>query len=333
MFKYLSEKNFLFLISFFLIIFIFINYIHNTGEKFNVNNEGSLKLFDNLEFKNNINEKLVAEESYEAILNKDCQVTGSMHDRHKVRWVKSFFLKNIFQFSNKLNSNSPYYLNILIHSFIIFLTLIFLNKAFNLNISHIFLFLLYICFVFQQSLGEYSYSIFEMFFLTVSLLASKKKNITLFILATSLAVLNRESGFIILFTWLIFNKNFKQFLLIFLIVFLIFIFLNLKTINCIIDPKFFIPLEYQEGQVNLSDIKSLSSFSFLKLLLINFLIPFGLIAYNFYKFKIKNTYFGLIVLIYLVTFIIATPLHHIAVRLILLPLIFLSFFPPPKQAN
>jgi len=333
MFKYFNEKNFIFLISFFLIIFIFINYIHNSSEKFNVTNEGNFKLFSNLEFKDNINKKLLNEESYESILNKDCQVTGNMHDRHKVRWVKSYFLKNIFQFFDRLNSNSPYYVNILIHSFIIFITLIFLNKTFNLNVAHIFLFLFYIAFVFQHSLGEYSYSIFEMFFLTISLLASKKKNIILFVVTTSLAVLNRESGFIILLTWLIFNKNFKQFFLIFIIVFLIFIFLNFKTINCMINPKFFIPFEHQDGQVNLTDISSIGGFSFLKLLLINFLIPFGLVAYNFYKFKIKNTYFGLIVLFYLATFIIATPLHHVAVRLILLPLIFLSFFPPKEQAN
>ena len=135
MFKYLNEKNFLFLLSLFLIIFIFINYIHNNGKKFNVTNEGTIKLFNNLEFKDNINKELVAEESYEIILNKDCQVTGNMHDRHKVRWVKSYFLKNTFQFFYKLNSNSPYYLNILIHSFIIFLTLILLNIAFTFKVS------------------------------------------------------------------------------------------------------------------------------------------------------------------------------------------------------
>ena len=59
MFKYFNEKNFIFLISFFLIIFIFINYIHNSSEKFNVTNEGNFKLFSNLEFKDNINKKLL----------------------------------------------------------------------------------------------------------------------------------------------------------------------------------------------------------------------------------------------------------------------------------
>ena len=165
-----------------------------------------------------------------------------------------------------------------------------------------------------------------MFFASVALFASKRKNIILFLLITLLAVLNRESGFIILFTWLIYNKNFKEFLVFFLIIMTIFLLINFKTINCMLNPKFFIPLSPQEGQVNFNDFGSINIFSLIKLVFINYLIPFGIIFYNYYKLNIKNNYFILIVVIYLFTFLIATPAHHLAVRLIILPLIIFSFY-------
>ena len=50
--------------------------------------------------------------------------------------------------------------------------------------------------------------------------------------------------------------------------------INYETINCIINPKFFIPLEKQQGQLNLSDLSSVNIFSLLKTIIINFLIQY-----------------------------------------------------------
>ena len=72
-----------------------------------------------IEFKNNINQELTSDQNYEKIIYGECNVTGNMHDRHKVRWVKSLLLKNIFQISSKINSQSPYYVNIILHSLLI----------------------------------------------------------------------------------------------------------------------------------------------------------------------------------------------------------------------
>ena len=47
-----------------------------------------------LRIQKNINEILVSEKTYETVLSKECEVTGNMHDRHKVRWIK-------YQFSNQ----------------------------------------------------------------------------------------------------------------------------------------------------------------------------------------------------------------------------------------
>ena len=97
-----------------------------------------------------------------------------MHDRHKVRWVKSLVLKNIFQKAYNIKDTSPYYLDILIHSLLIFLTLIMLNRIYDLEKYFTLLFLLYITFIFNHYIGEYSYSIFEMFLLQQDCILVKK---------------------------------------------------------------------------------------------------------------------------------------------------------------
>ena len=331
--KIFHEKNLLLILSFFFIIFVFINFIHNSSSKYKLIENNIFSKLNNIEFKDNFNKTLTSNESYDSIINGDCEITGDMHNRHKVRWVKSYFLKNIFQISNNLNTNLPYYVNILLHSFLIFATLFFLDKTFNLKKKYIIFFLLYITFIFQGYLGEYSYSIFEMFFFSVALFASKRKNLFLFCLVSSLAVLNRESGFILLVIWLIFNDNYKQFLLSLILTLLVFLSLNFNTINCMINPKFFIPLERQEGQINFSDLKSINIFSLTKLFMINFIIPFGIIFYNFLKNKIKNNFFVLVTFVYFFTFLIATPIHHAAVRLVILPLIILSFYLGKKNTT
>ena len=103
--KNFNEKNLLLLISFFLIIFIFINFTHKHFESFTIKDDNSYSRLTNIEFKNNINKNLTSDPVYETILTKKCEITGNMHDRHKVRWIKFLLLKNIFQVSEKLNSN------------------------------------------------------------------------------------------------------------------------------------------------------------------------------------------------------------------------------------
>jgi len=326
--KFVSNNfdNILNLSAFILIIFVFINFIHNSSEKYQLVENNVYTKINTFEFKKNINDSLIADSTYAYTLDKNCEITGNMHDRHKVRWVKALFLKHIFKISHSANPSSPYYVNILLHSFLIFLTLIFLNKAFKLEKIFIIFFLLYITFIFQQYLGEYSYSIFEMFFVSIALYASKNKNILLLTLVSLLAVLNRESGFLIPLVWLIFNSDYKKLIICFGIVFTTFFALNFNLIECLFNPKFFIPLERQEGQINISDLKYSNIFSVGKLLIINFIFPFGIIILNYIKSNIKNNFFVIIVSLYFLMFLFATPMHHVAVRMIILPLIFTSFY-------
>ncbi|RPG94525.1 MAG: hypothetical protein CBE23_002055 [Candidatus Pelagibacter sp. TMED263] len=321
-----KTENILNLSAFILIIFVFINFIHNSSDRYQLVENNTYVKMSNNEFKKNINNLLIADSTYAYKLDKKCEITGNMHDRHKVRWVKALFLKHIFKISHSTNPSLPYYVNILLHSFLIFLTLIFLNKAFKLEKIFIVFFLLYITFVFQQHLGEYSYSIFEMFFVSIALYASKNKNILLLSLVSILAVLNRESGFLIPLIWLIFNSDYKKLIICFGVVFTTFFALNFNLIECLFNPKFFIPLERQEGQVNISDLKYSNFFSVGKLLIINFIFPFGIIILNYIKSNIKNNFFVIIVSLYFLMFLFATPIHHVAVRMIILPLIFTSFY-------
>jgi len=332
--KNFNEKNLLLLVSFFLIIFIFNNFTHkhfNSFNSFKIKDGSSYLNLTNIEFKNNVNKKLTSDPVYETILTKKCEITGWMGDRHKVRWVKYLLLKNIFQASEKLNSNLPYYINIFLHSLLILFSIIFLNQTFVLKKIHIIFFLLYVSFIFQHHLGEYSFSVFEMFFASCAIYASKKKNIILFFLIILMSVLNRESGIILILTWLIFNNEFKKIIILSILILAVFLIINYETINCIINPKFFIPLEKQHGQLNLSDLGTANIFSLLKTIIINFIIPFGLIFYALIKNDIKNKFLITITIVYLFVFLFATPVNHMSVKLIILPLIILSFNLPSKK--
>ena len=327
-----ANKNLIFnIIIFFFITIIFLNYIHNSYDPYvkidlKFNNEDTFVKNNNPNIKQEISKKLISDEAYKHIIDRKCEITGDFHDRHKVRWVKSLFLKKIYNFTNKFNENLPYYTNIFLHSFIIFFTLLILNKTFNFPKKYNLIFLLYVTFIFQQSLSEYSYSIFETFFFSLSLYASKNKKNLLFLLSCLLATLNRESGIIITFSWLIFNYKFKELIFFISIILLFFISINFEIIKCLINPKFFIPLESQRGQVNLSDLNKINLFSFVKLWFVNFLLPFGIGIYYLVLTEKKNKILILLFFIYLLIFFIATPIHHISVRLILIPLIYTAIY-------
>ena len=324
--KIIEKNNLIYLASLILIITVFVNFSHNHFQRYQKIEDNKYIIYDNSDFKKNINTRLSSDQEYSDILNKNCEVSGNMHDRHKVRWIKALFLKTIFQNSYKLNENSPYLINIFLHSLLIFFSLIILNRTLNLDNKFTAFFLLYVTFVFQNYLGEYSTSIFEMFFMSCALYASKSKKIILLTTITLLAFLNRESGIILLFTWLIFNSNFRRLLMPLLLLSISFLLINLHIIKCMINPQFFIPLEHQDGQVNFSDLFSMNLLSMGKLFATNFILPFGVAIYCYIKSGIKNNFFLGIIFLYFLVFLFAIPLHHMAVRLIILPLIFTSFY-------
>ena len=331
-----SQKKSIFfhIIIFLFITVIFLNYTHNSFNSihlektsFQENGRNTYIKLSNDEIKKKLSENFTNNESYKIITERECKITGDFHDRHKVRWLKALLLKNIFSIAYDVNEKLPYYFNIVLHSLLIFLSLYVLNKTFNLKPQFSLVFLLYVTFIFQQQLSEYSYSIFEMFFLSLSLYSSKNKKYFFFLISCVLAILNRESGFLIIFTWLIFNnKDYKKIIYFFLTSGLIFMLVNFDILKCLLEPKFFVPLEKQQGQVNISDIPKINIISLGKLFFTNFFLPFGLAFYYLIISKTKNKILLSLLLIYLLIFIFATPLHHISLRLILLPLIFTAIY-------
>ena len=157
--------------------------------------------------------------------------------------------------------------------------------------------------------------------------ASKNKKHLTFFAACLLAIFNRESGFVIIFSWLLFNNDeFKKLILFFIFSALVFISINFDILKCLFEPKFFVPLENQEGQVNLSELLDNNLISTAKLIFINFILPFGLGIFYLAQTIKKNKILIILFSIYLLMFIFATPAHHISVRLIILPLIFTSIY-------
>ena len=195
-----------------------------------------------------------------------------------------------------------------------------MKKNFPIDEKYSLFYLLFVTFIFQQALGEYSYSILDMMFISLCLLASKIRNLIFFIIVCCLAIMNRETGFLALFTWLIFNNNdYKKFIIISICVLSVFILINFDILSCIFKPKFFAPLEYQQGQINYSDLLNANILSIIKVLSLNYIIPFGLGFYIYMKTKNKNKQLLIIFLIYLLTFIIASPVHKMELKMLLLP--------------
>jgi hypothetical protein len=291
-----------------------------------ISNEPLFKLkTDNL--KNNISERLISIECYKYIFNRNCKVTGNMHDRHKVRWVRAIIHQELLRITYKINNIAPYYTEITLHSLLIFVSLLLLRKFFFVEDKYSVFYLLFFTYIFQQYLPEYTYSVFDLIFITLALCSSKTKNFAVFLATCCLAVLNRETGFLTIFSWLIFNnEDLKRFIAVAFSTVGVFLLANYDIVSCIFQPKFFVPMEYQHGQVNFTDLMNAGIVSATKALLINYIIPFGIGFYFYYKSKIKNKYLISIFLLYLFTFLIATPAHKMELRILLLPYLWVFVF-------
>jgi len=320
------------------IVFVLVNYHHNEYDEYekiklnkSIQNSNSFEFFQlkNKNLKLNISEKLIdknSSEHFQNVMDRKCLISGDMENRHKVRWVRVLAHNKLLTESAKINKTAPYYVEIILHGLLIFLAFTLLRKTFPIPEKYFYLYFLSITFIFQQHLGEYTYSIFDLFFIACALYTSNKNNIFFFIIVCIFATLNRETGFLLTFSWLVFNQNFKQFLIILIVSSIPFVLLNFDIFSCLIQPKFFVPLEYQHGQVNYSDLKNLNIFSTMKTILINYLVPFGFGFYFYYKTKKKNKFLFLLFFLYLFVFLVASPLGKIELKLLLIPYIWLFIY-------
>ena len=283
---------------------------------------------DNTSLKKNFSEYLTDKTNYFFYFDRNCVVSDSNEDRKRVRWVLPYLYYNLYNQLNFLGDTGPYYTHILLFSVILFFAYLLIFKTFSLGWEYKFVFLFYLTFVFQNPIAEYQFTIIETFLMTVALFASRYKKFKIFVTSVILAQLNRESGFLLGLLWLVFNdKEINKLIIAVTLSALVFIIFNFKIIDCLINPDFFVSSEYHVGQFNFSDVgKTLSYASFLKLMLLNFFIPFGSIFYILFTTKNKNMAILILTCIYLVVFIVVIPWQHIIVRLLLLPLFISSIY-------
>lgn len=106
-----SLKNLILLLAIFSIIFtIFSAYTSRSLNNFDlIENFDSIKNSDSniqktytrknpTNIKQDFSQSLIKKEKYERSLNRTCEVTGSLHDRHKVRWVINKALLTTYNF-------------------------------------------------------------------------------------------------------------------------------------------------------------------------------------------------------------------------------------------
>ena len=340
--KFPFKIFFINLFIFAIITTVFINFTHQTNKKFsqlnfeNTNNNRQEVSKSNKDFKINVSKKLASKENYQTYLDRDCKITGSAEDRKKVRWLFQTLTYKTYSSLININELFPYYFQILFFSLIIYLTYFTIFKTFPIDNKYKYLFLFFITFIFQNPIGEFHFSVLEMLFIALALLASKNKNFLFFFVIILLSTLNRESGIIISLTWFIFNSEIKKFIYTIGATALFFILINFDILSCLINPKFFVLAESEVdyAQFSFKEIgKSIGYLSSIKVLFINFIIPFGFCFYIYLTTDNKNNFILYILLIYLFVFLFALPAQHLSSRLILLPIIFTFIYFKSKNVK
>ena len=329
---FMSKKFFLQIIINFFILVVLVSSVHNNLKNKRVHNFKAIentvitqdklyvKIQDN--FKLDVSKQLASTETYNKYFNRNCEISSSKEERKRVRWIIPFFSSKIYKELFEIKSTLPFYTHVVFFGFLLFAAYFVLFRTFPVEKEYKFLFLFIIAFIFQNRLGEFTFTIIELFLMSVALYASKYKKFQLFLLTIIIAQLNRESGVIISLTWLIFNKDLKKFILAIIIPILIFIIANYDIAKCLFNYKFFVPLENEMGQFNLSDIgQKTSILASIKIILLNLVIPFSVLFYYYFSLRRKNKIFLYIILTYLFVFLIAVTWSHLSIRMLLLPIL------------
>jgi hypothetical protein len=231
----------------------------------------------------------------------------------------------------------PYYLFIIFYSFLLLSALLIIGRIIPLKVLQYFVFLCGVLYIFQFKLSEISYSILELFFISVALYASHRKNVLLLIITTILAIHNRESGILLPFAWLLFNRSIAP---IFLSLFLsIVIWLGVSNFDiayCFLKSDFLISFSPQEGQIGFWSLNnnSVSIVSFSRLIVEGYVIPIAALFILYQSSALYNKKKILIAcLVYTLIFLIATPILHHSVKMLLIPFLVLLSSGELKKAT
>jgi len=258
------------------------------------------------------------------IEDRSCGVSGSLENRKRLRWVIRANELKLYKYIYQNVSNiAPYYFYIVYHSLIIFISFLIIGEIVPLNNLQKVLYICCVMYIFQFQLSEITYSVHELLLMSMALLASYKKKSSLLIFTVLVAIHNRESGVVLSFVWILFNTSWRPIIMSLILSISIWLGVtNFDIINCVFSNNFLISNKPQIGQIGMWSIfdGSVSVISFVRILVEGYVIPF-LIIYCFYKTNYMFNRKLLIgfVLTYLLIFLVATPLLHHSVKLLLIP--------------
>ena len=272
--------------------------------------------------------------------DRTCNQTYTLEERKKLRWVTQKIQNNIFIKSyEKFGPRGLAASFISIHA--IFITLCFLftkmtiakivdNKKLYKHSEQLtlLLFLTLLLYIFNGHTSEFSFSIIEGACIAAAMYFSRIGKIILFTFIVSIAVLNRESGFLIIFLWFIFNPKFDRNIVYFFVPMALFLGVNYDILKCMVDPALYI------GSADYKINKTLGSMgdyiSFMMALIFNYGVFYTLMSVIVYLAR-KNSIFYkeikpiyLVFMLYTLIFIIFTPVSHLSIKYIVLPMVVIS---------
>jgi len=274
-----------------------------------------------------------------------CPSGGSLDDRHQLRWVSNKLTTGLYEVAYLFGGGYLFAITyIFIHSLAISISYVNIlrilreiNPKKTIEKTHkalsMIIYLAAIAIFLSGPIGEFSYSVIELAFISFALFFSIKKSLIPFILIFTAALLHRESAILLPLVWLLFNKKSLYSLKhLVALAFPLFVYLiaNFNIAECLISKNFLISFEKQEGQITWHTFLE-GSQGILKgavLILLNFSIiaPASYCAYYFIdksslNIQQLNFYKNLIFLssIYFLIFLVATPLNHMSSKIIVLP--------------
>jgi hypothetical protein len=275
--------------------------------------------------------------AYDLYYDRSCNNLYNLESRKKVRWVvkKAFYtlLETSYE-SFGVRGLAVTFLSL--HALFIVLCFVFikLTIASILNSSKfliqsessmLLLFLTLTLFVFNGRVAGFSFSIIEATCVAAALYFSKIRKIVPFTLVVMLAVLNRESGFLIFSLWFVFNQKIEKSLFYFLTPFALFFYVNSDILACMLDYNFFMGSPDYRPSWNINSIGDF--LSFVGAVVFNYGVFFILMSTILYLSKHRSVFFNEIKNIYMIyvlyTFVLitATPVSHMSSKFIIIPLI------------
>tara|TARA_B110000967_G_C18875207_1_gene557872 strand:- start:734 stop:1777 length:1044 start_codon:yes stop_codon:yes gene_type:complete len=282
--------------------------------------------------------------------NRACNESYTLEERKKLRWVGQKIKNNIFEKSYDVFGPRGLAASfITLHAFLIMLCYFFTKASIHKiaprqNLSNetehltLLLFLTLVLYIFNGHTSEFSFSIIEGACIAAAIYFSKLGRIILFILVVCVSILNRESGFLIMSLWFIFNPILIRHIAFFLLPITLFLSVNYDVISCMTDTALYLGSE--DFKIN----KSINNNGDFISLLIGVMFNHGvfiLLMLTILQFARKNhPLFNIIMrifivyLLYTIVFMIFTPISHLSIKYIIVPLVVISsiiFLSKPKN--